>query len=250
MGLSAWFILKNRHSDLALRSLKLSLVVALTASVLQVPLGHYHAVQVAETQPEKLAAFEGLFDTVDGAPLLMFGIPDPVNAKTDMAIGVPGMLSFLVSGDFNSTVRGLKEFPREEWPPIFLPFASFHIMVGLGFFFILLTLWGVYLNFNKKINDNRLFLKIAFFAIPLPIIANELGWTAAEVGRQPWIVYRLLRTSEAASPAVGSGQLVFTIIMFTAIYLLLLFSWILAIEKIMTAGPSEIKNDTAKEALK
>jgi cytochrome d ubiquinol oxidase subunit I len=122
-------------------------------------------------------------------------------------------------------------------------------MVGLGFFFILLTLWGGYLYYKKKLVENRLFLKAAFFAIPLPIIANELGWTAAEVGRQPWIVYRLLRTSEAASPSVGSGQILFSIFMFAAIYLLLFFSWILAIEKIINAGPSEIAPNTAKEAL-
>ncbi|RYD03934.1 hypothetical protein N752_17785 [Desulforamulus aquiferis] len=206
-------------------------------SLLQGALGHYHAVQVAETQPAKLAAFEGLFETQQGAPLIIFGIPDAEAGRTKMEIALPKMLSFVAFGDFNAEVKGLNDFPRDEWPPLAMTFYPFHLMVALGLYFIALTCWGFWLLIRNKLYDNPLFLKLAFFSIPLPFITNELGWIAAEVGRQPWVVYNLLRTADGVSITVPAYQILFSIIMFALIYVVLFSVWIFLLRKKINLGP-------------
>jgi cytochrome d ubiquinol oxidase subunit I len=238
-GVSAWYLLKGRHLEFARKSLKVSLIAGFIAAALQIPLGHWHAVQVTHTQPEKLAAFEGLFETQKGAPLLLFGIPDAEEGKVHAAIKIPGLLSFLTSGDFDAEVKGLNDFPKEEWPPLLLPFVSFHLMFMMGVAFAGLTALGVFLLWRKKLFDSRWFLKLVMLALPLPIIANELGWMAAEVGRQPWIVYRLFKTSEAISTAVPAWQVLFSIVMFSLIYLLLFSVWIFLLRRAVRKGPDE-----------
>ncbi len=237
LGISAWYLLKGRHVEFAGKSLKVSLVVGFVAAFLQVFLGHYHAVQVTRTQPEKLAAFEGLFETQKAAPLLIFGIPDAESRKVHAAVRIPGMLSLLTSGTTDTEVRGLNDFPEDEWPPIGLTFFSFHLMFLLGMYFVGLTALGMYLLWRKKLFDNKFFLMLAVVSLPLPIIANELGWIAAEVGRQPWIVYRLFRTSNAISKSVPAGQVLASIIMFTVIYSLLFALWIFLLRREVKKGP-------------
>jgi len=237
MGISAWYLIKQKHVEFAKRSLKVSLVAGFIAALLQLPLGHYHAVQVAQTQPEKLAAFEGLFETQKEAPLLIFGIPDAEERTVHAAVKIPGLLSFLVGFDTQTEVKGLNDFPQDEWPPLGLTFYSFHLMFILGLYFIGLTALGLFLLWRKKLFDNKLFATLAFFSIPLPLVANELGWIAAEVGRQPWIVYRLLRTSEAISVTVPAGQILASLIMFSAIYLLLGALWVFLLRREVKKGP-------------
>ncbi|MBM7854564.1 cytochrome d ubiquinol oxidase subunit I [Desulfohalotomaculum tongense] len=239
MGISAHYLLKKKHLDFAKNSLKIALIAALAASLLQCALGHYHAVQVAETQPEKLAAFEGAFETEKGAPLLLFGIPDAEAETTRFAIGIPKLLSWVAFGDFNAEVKGLKDFPRDEWPPLGITFTSFHLMVALGSYFILLTLVGIYLLYSGKIYTHRFYQKLLLYSIPLPFIANELGWTAAEVGRQPWIVYKVMKTIDGASFTVPAVQILFSIIIFTAIYIVLFSAWIYLLRKKINDGPGE-----------
>jgi len=237
MGISAWYLLKGQHEDFARKSLKVSLVAGFIAAVLQLPLGHYHAVQVARTQPEKLAAFEGLFETQKEAPLLIFGIPDGQARTVHAAIKVPGLLSFLVAFDTQTEVKGLNDYPEDEWPPLGLTFYSFHLMFILGLYFIGLTALGILMLWRKKLFSSRFFMTLAFFSLPLPLIANELGWIAAEVGRQPWIVYRLLKTSQAISVTVPAGQILASLIMFSAIYLLLGALWIFLLRREVNKGP-------------
>ena len=237
MGISAWYLLKKKHVEFAKRSLKASLVAGFIAAALQLPIGHYHAVQVAQTQPEKLAAFEGLFETQKEAPLLIFGIPDAEERTVHAAIKVPGLLSFLVGFDTQTEVKGLNDFPRDEWPPLGLTFYSFHLMFILGLYFIGLTALGLFLLWRKKLFSSKLFATLAFFSIPLPLIANELGWIAAEVGRQPWIVYRLLKTSDSISSTVPAGQVLASLIMFSLIYLLLGALWIFLLRREVKKGP-------------
>lgn len=237
MGVSAYLLLNKKHLDLAKQSLKIALVVALLASTMQGALGHYHAVQVAHTQPAKLAAFEGLFETEQGAPLLLFGIPDGEQEKVHFAVGVPKLLSWVAFGDFNAEVKGLKDFPKDEWPPIGISFFSFHLMVALGGAFILLSALGLWLLYRGQLFENRLYLKILMYCIPLPIIANELGWIAAEVGRQPWIVYNLMKTADGVSITVPAIQILLSIIMFCLIYSILLAAWIFLLKKKIDAGP-------------
>jgi len=239
MGLSAFYLLRGRHREFAERSLKMSLIVGLLAALAQLPLGHLHAVQVAETQPAKLAAFEGLWETQDNAPLLLFGIPDAETERTDYAVSLPGLLSIGVGGSSDAVVQGLKDFPREDRPPLLLTFGSFHLMVALGMYFIALTLLGLFLLWREKLYHSKLFLRLCLLSIPLPFIANELGWIAAEVGRQPWIVQGLMRTSDAVSTSVPAGQILFSILLFSAIYALLFFVWIFLLRRKLKHGPDE-----------
>lgn len=242
-GVSAWYLLKGQHIKFAKESLRAALILAAISSVLQLGLGHYHAVQVAHTQPEKLAAIEGLYETQKCAPALLFGIPDHEEAKVHGDIRLPCMLSLLAYGDMDAEVKGLKEFPREHWPPIVLTFYPFHLMVGLGMFFILIGFIGLFLLWKKKLYTNTLFLKLLFFIIPLPFIANQLGWLTAEVGRQPWIVYRVMKTTDAISTNVPAGQVLASLIIFALLYSVLFFVWIYALRKIIKQGPGIDESD-------
>lgn len=153
----------------------MSLIVGFVASVVQLGLGHLHAVQVAFTQPEKLAAIEGIFETQSRAPALVFGVPSKEDERVHAAIRLPGLLSLLAFGNLDAEVKGLKDFPKDERPPLALTFYPFHLMVGLGIYFIVLTASGMFLLWKKRLYDNRLFLKLALWSIPLPFIVNERG---------------------------------------------------------------------------
>jgi cytochrome d ubiquinol oxidase subunit I len=237
MGISAWYLLRKRHVEMFRITFTLALVVACITSVMELPFGHYHAIQVTYTQPEKLAAFEGLFQTGPHARMLLFGIPDLQHNRMRYEIAIPSGLSLLVSGNPNTVVSGLDKFPRADWPPIYLTFIPFHLMIYLGMFFIAFSGLGVLLLWMKKLHTNRFYLTAAFFVIPLPFIANELGWMTAEVGRQPWIVYHVLRTKDAVSTTVPAYEILISILVFSAIYLLLFVAWISVMSRLMRRGP-------------
>ncbi|MBC8180700.1 cytochrome ubiquinol oxidase subunit I [candidate division KSB1 bacterium] len=239
-GISAWYLLKKRHQELAKMTLKLSMILIVITSLLELGLGHAHSVQVAKTQPEKMAAFEALYDTQQGAPLTLFAIPDAKNQKNHLYIGIPKMLSFLIYFDFDAEVKGLNDFPEDERPPVFLPFVSYHVMIILGSLFIAIAFFGTYLLAKKKLWNTKWYLTALVWAIPLPHIAIQFGWIAAEVGRQPWVVYRVLRTADAASVVVPAWQILFTLIMFAIIYTLLFIVFMRILLKIIRKGPEEI----------
>jgi cytochrome d ubiquinol oxidase subunit I len=230
-------VLKGRAADKAVLLMKPALALFAVAAVLQLGTGHAHSVQVTRTQPEKMAAFEALWRTQDGAPFTVFGIPDEKNERTLLAVRIPKMLSFLVHFDPNGRVLGLDEFPKKERPPVLLPFASYHVMILLGLGFIAMGAWGVWLQARQKLVTSRGFLKLLIFAVPLPFLANELGWIAAEVGRQPWAVYKVLRTADAASSVVPAGNILFSIVLFTLIYTLIGVAGLGIILKTVRSGP-------------
>ena len=236
LGIGAWYLLKGRQQEDAKVMVKLGLVVGFAASVLQLGLGHYHAIQVAQTQPLKLAAFEGLFTTTRRAPLLLFGVIDGQQEKVHYPLAIPWGLSVFVSGNPEHEVQGLRDFPKDEWPPLALTFYPFHLMVVLGMFFIAFPALGLFLLWRKKLFHNRYYLLPALFSIPLPFVVNELGWITAEVGRQPWIVYNVMRTSEAISSNVSAESVLLSIITFSVLYLLLFIAWILALRFLLARG--------------
>ena len=221
-------------------------------SLAQWAFGHHHAIQVADTQPAKLAAFEGLFETQTNAPLLLFGLPNEELGRTDYEVAIPGLLSFLIDMSFDREVQGLNDFPREQWPPVLVTFVTFHLMFLLGVFFIGFSVVGVFLLWRKKIlNGNqsfisKWFLRIAVLAMPLPIAANILGWFTAEFGRQPWLVYEHLLTRDGVSPLVPAGHLVASLVMFILIYAVLFAVWIFTLRGKFLAGPKAIE-ETASE---
>lgn len=240
MSVSAFYILRNKHVDGAKRSFTAALVIATIASVLQLVSGHASARQVAFTQPAKLAAFEGIFKTPEGgAPLYIFGIPDPVEETVKYGVAIPGMLSFLVHGDWTKPVDGLDKFPPQDRPPVVVPFVSYHIMIGIGMFFIGLTLYASFLRWRGTLFQKRWLMWVFVFAIILPYVANQLGWVAAEVGRQPWVVYGLLRTSESVSKSVSAGEVAASSAMFGFIYTLLFLVWLYVMNDKIQHGPDE-----------
>lgn len=234
LGLSAWLLLKGRHVALAERSFRAAALPFALAVVFAGAMGHYHAVQVAKTQPVKLATFEGLWETQQNAPLLVFGIPNKEEGRTDAAISIPSGLSLLVGFRPDTEILGINAFPPEDRPPLAVTFWSFHIMVYLFGWFALLAviaLWAA-----CKGARPRWFLKAAAWSVPLPFIANELGWVVAEVGRQPWVVYNLMRTKDAVSGAVPAGQILASIILFTVIYSLLFVLWLFLMKRQLDRG--------------
>jgi len=231
LGISAWMLLRNRELEMARKSLRIGLIAAVIACLAQFGTGHYHTLQVASTQPEKFAAMEGLFQTERSASFMLFGQVEPENRIVRNQIAIPGLLSWLVTMDVNSEIRGLNSFPVNEWPPVKATFYTFHPMVILGILFFLLSLWGLVLLKKNTLYSSRWFLRLAMIAMPLPFIANELGWIAAEAGRQPWIVYRLLRTADAVSVNVPAAQVAASLVMFSVIALLLLGLWVFLIAR-------------------
>jgi cytochrome d ubiquinol oxidase subunit I len=201
---------------------------------------------VAKTQPEKMAAFEGLWKSEEGAPFAVFGIPDAEAQKTHISVKIPKMLSFLIHFDPNARVTGLDEFPPDEHPPVLLPFASYHIMTLLGLIFIVLSLFGLAGLLRNRIWRMRCFFKTLILATPLAYMANEFGWMATEVGRQPWAVYRVLRTSDAVSKGVPAGNILFSLILFILIYALIAAAGFSIIIKFIQRGPAGMSGQNSE----
>ena len=219
MGISAYHLLKKHQIDFFTKSFRLALTFGLIFSIFIVIEGDLHAVHVTKTQPTKLAAMEAHWKTTTRAPIYLFAIPDEKNEKNSIEIGsIPGLLSLLGYRDINAEVKGLKDFPKDERPPVFLSFISFRVMVALGTLFPILCIIGWFKR--KRLIESPRYLKIMLWSIPLPYIASELGWMLAEVGRQPWIVYGLLKTQHAASPVAGL-QVLTSLIAFILVYGLL-----------------------------
>ena len=242
-GVSAYLLLKDNGKAVGSKTLKISLIVGLIASVAALfPTGHHHAQQVAVTQPEKLAAMEGLIHGQEGAPLTVIGIPSEEPPELNYAIGVPGLLSWIAFGDADAYVDGIEDLRQQghPTPPFVITFLSFHLMVGLGSFFIALTGLGVFLLVTRRIDNSRLFLRLLIWSIPLPLVACQLGWIVAEVGRQPWVVYRLLKTSHAFSQNVAAGEVLFSIVMFGLVYLMLGVLYLFILVKKIKQGPQPL----------
>jgi len=219
MGISAYHLLKKQHIEFFTKSFKIGLVFGLAASIFVAVEGDMHGIHVTEVQPAKLAAMEAHWETTNRAPIHLFAIPDEKNEKNLIEIGsIPGLLSFLGYHDINATVKGLKDFPADERPPVLITFIAFRTMVALGTYFILITLTGVYLR--NRLIENPLYLKVMLYSIPLPYLAIQCGWVLAEVGRQPWIVYGIMKTSDAVSP-IATSQVAFSLIGFLVVYGLL-----------------------------
>ena len=226
------------------------LLLATISSLAQLNSGHYQAEGVAEHQPAKLAALEGVYKTEKGVGMYIFGWPDDETETVRFGLEIPGMLSFLVHGDFNAEVAGLDEL-EERWgrPPVWLTFQAYHIMVGIGMLFIGSTLVACFYWWRGTLFEQRWLLWYFVFAVGLAFVANELGWVAAEVGRQPWIVYPTvvngelvggLRTSDGISEAVRASQVLSSIIFFGLIYLMLFALWISLLHKKISHGPEPL----------
>ena len=219
MGISAYHLLKKQHIDFFTRSFKIGLTFGLVFSVFVALEGDFHARHVTEVQPAKLAAMEAHWETTTQAPIHLLALPSEEAEGNIIQIGsIPGVLSFLGHHDFNAEIKGLKDFPKDERPPVLLTFVSFRLMVALGSYFILVTILGFILR--NKLLEYPLYLKLMLFSVPLPYLAIEFGWLLAEVGRQPWLVYGIMKTSAGVSP-IDIVQVATSLVAFVLVYALL-----------------------------
>ena len=238
ISVGAWYLLKGKHVDFARATIRIGLGVAMVASLAQLVSGHGSAVTVAEHQPAKLAAFEGIYETGADADLTVLGWVDEAN-RTVHGIRIPGLLSVLVGGSRSTVVTGLDDIPLDERPPVQPVFQFYHLMVAIGMTLIALAWGGGLLAWRGVLFRSRPLLWVAVLSVLLPQMANQLGWAAAEVGRQPWIVQGLMRTSEAVSDTVGAGQVLFSLILFTIIYLALFVVFFVLLDQKIRKGPLE-----------
>jgi cytochrome d ubiquinol oxidase subunit I len=260
MSISAWYLLHRRHEEFARRSFTGALILATVSSLAMLASGHRQAQNVYETQPAKLAAFEAHYKT-GPADLSIVGLPDDETGTIRGNLNVPGGLGLLLFNDSRAEVIGLDRFRPEDRPPVAVAFFSYHVMIGIGVFFIVLTLGASWLRWRGTLFERR-WLMWTFVAAVVPaFIANEAGWVAAEVGRQPWIVYaplvrdadgepvvdadgffqfdetQGLRTTAGVSRAITSDQVLGSILMFGAIYALLFMLWVFVLHQKISHGP-------------
>jgi len=236
LSVSAFYLLERRHIKFARASMKIGLIVAVAASLGSLVTGHSSGRVVARYQPAKLAAMEGHFPASAPAGMYLFGWVNEADQRVT-GLSLPGMLSFLVHGDTTKPVTGLTAFPPQDRPPVNPVFQAFHAMVGIGMVLIGLALLGAFLWWRGTLFETRWLLWILVFAVLGPQAANQLGWFTAEVGRQPWIVYGLMRTAAGVSPSVTTGQLLASLALFTLIYLALFVLFIYLLDQKIRHGP-------------
>jgi len=243
MGVSAYHLLRKTHVSFFLKSFRIALIFAFIFSTAEILVGDLHGKEMARTQPEKVAAVESIWETKKGADFYLLLVPDEAKERNSVeALGIPKFLSMLLYDDWNAEVKGLKEWAAKDRPPVTVVFWSFRLMVGLGFLLALLTFVGLFVR--NKLDAHRWYLKVMMYAVPLPYISAELGWLVTEVGRQPWIVYQVMRTADAVSPLAVS-QVSISLMAFIVLYSLLGFAAIFLMVREARRGPAPVAEPAA-----
>ncbi|HEX4002557.1 MAG TPA: cytochrome ubiquinol oxidase subunit I [Candidatus Acidoferrales bacterium] len=250
-AVGAFYILDKRDAVYGQTFVKTGVIVGVIAACLQLfPTGDIQGRLIATNQPVTLAAMEGLFQSAAGAPLAILGQPDVDKRRLDNPLVVPNALSFLTYRQWKANVRGLDAFPQDLWPDrIPLVYFSYHVMVGLGTVFIAVLLVAAFLLWRKKLYDARWMLWLLMLCAPLPYIANTAGWMTAELGRQPWLIYGVMRTANGASPMVGAGNAWFTLIGFMGMYGVLAILWLFLVWREIEIGPEPRQAEVAGVAV-
>jgi cytochrome d ubiquinol oxidase subunit I len=238
-SVGALYVLQNRKDDFGRIFLKLGVTAGVLACIIQIfPTGDLHGKYMAKHQPIATAAMEGLFHSQAGAPIVLMGQPDVEGQKIDNPIAVNKVLSFLIYGTTAAEVQGLDHYPKDLWPTTLpLLFYSYHIMAGLGTYFVALMGVAAFLLWRGKLFTARWILWPILLSFPLPYIANTAGWMTAEIGRQPWLVYNLIRTSDGYSKHIGAGTSLFSLLGFLGMYTVLSILWILLVYNFIHKGP-------------
>ncbi len=251
LAISAWYALRGKHPETTPIMLKLGLVYAALACTLVMISGDSSARLVAVHQPTKLAAFEGHFDTGTGrSPFALFGYPDAREKKLRYAVEIPWLLSVLTYHSLeDKPVAGLDQTPQQDWPPLPMAFYTFHVMAFLGVYMATVAYLGLFFRWRGTLQRQRWLLVLIMLGGPAAFVANEAGWVAAEVGRQPWIVYGLLRTSDAVSEAVNASHVLSSIIMFLGIYFLMGLLWLYTLRRRVLDGPEPVAPPPADPGL-
>ena len=238
-AVGAFYLLTKRDEAYGRTFVKAGVIVGVIAACLQLfPTGDLQGAQIAQNQQPTLAAMEGLFETQEGAPVVILGQPDVQKRRLDNPLEVPKMLSFLTYRQWSAKVKGLDSFPQELWPDrITLLYYSYHVMVGLGTIFIAVMVVAAFLLWRGKLYESPWMLWLLMICVPLPYIANTAGWITAELGRQPWLIYGLMRTAHGVSPRVGAGNAWFTLIGFMGMYAVLAILFLFLVWREIEIGP-------------
>lgn len=239
-SVGAFYVLENRFSEYGKIFLRVGVVAGVISCSTQIfPSGDLHGRYLAKHQQAAVAAMEGLFHSQKGAPIVLIGQPDEENQTIDNPIAVNDVLSFLIYGTTRAEVKGLDQFPRDQWPaPLPLLFYCYHIMAGLGTYFVLIMIIAAFLLWRGRLFQTRSVLWALLLSLPFPYIANTAGWMTAEIGRQPWVVYGLMRTSEGYSKYVSASTSLFTLLGFMGIYTVTSILFIVLVYRIIDRGPA------------
>jgi cytochrome d ubiquinol oxidase subunit I len=250
-AVGALYLLQGREIEYGRTFLKLGVIAGLISCATQIfPTGDLHGKYMAKNQPAAIAGMEGLFHSEKGAPLVVMGQPDFEGEKIDNPLAVNKVLSFLIYGTFVAEVQGLDQTPRDQWPTTLpLLFYSYHIMAGLGTYFVALMGLAGLLLWRGKLYTSRWILWPILLSFPLPYIANTAGWMCAEIGRQPWLVYGLIRTSQGYSTHIGAGTSLFTLLGFLGMYSLLSILWIILVFNFIQTGPNASHEATTGQSV-
>jgi cytochrome d ubiquinol oxidase subunit I len=237
-GISSFYLLSGKHTDLARKSQSIALWAILVLAPLQIFIGDQHGLNVLEHQPIKVAAMEGNWEREAGAPLLLFALPDSKAEKNHLEIGVPHAASLILTHQWDGIVPGLKDVAKEDRPPVGVVFWSFRVMVGLGVIFLLIGLWGVYARLKGTLESDRLFNWLCLVATPSGFAATLAGWFVAEVGRQPYTIYGVLRTADSASPVISATMIATSLTIFLLVYGGLFGAYLYYLVKLIRVGPA------------
>lgn len=218
IGVAAWYLRHDRHVEESRLMIKMGMLLASVLVPLQAVLGDLHGINTLRHQPQKLAAIEGFWEGRSGQPAILFALPDEANETNRAEVSIPKLASLYLTHDWNGHVKGLRDFPRDERPPVVLTFFSFRVMVAMWLLMLVITLWAWILHARGRLYDTPAFLRAATWSIPVGYIAVTAGWFTTEVGRQPWIVYGHLRTADAVTPFLTAGDVVLSLILYVIVY--------------------------------
>ena len=249
VSVSAFYLLKKKHENFAQKGLKVGLAVAFAATLLQAVSGDSSARGVAVNQPVKLAAFEGVYQTQDGASLTLFGIPNAKEKRLDYAIGIPKLLSFLSFRDFNARIQGLDSVPVSDQPNVSAVFTTYRMMLSMWTMMFFVTTLAVIQWFRGRLLTSKWTLRFCVLSVIFPQIANQAGWVSAEMGRYPWIVQGLLRVSEGLSRSVTANQVLGSLIMFGCIYFILFILFLYLLNEKIQHGPADTDRESPYHVL-
>ncbi len=243
VGVAAWFLLRRRHLDVARTSMTIGVTVALVTAGLMFLTGDMSAREVAHEQSAKFAAMQGLYETTSGADMVIFSLPptqSPGQAYQAPAIVITRLLSFLTFGSFDSVIKGLQAFPPADWPPVAITFLAYHNMVVIGTIMLLVMLGLAWYTWRRSLLRHPNWLRLAMLVAPLPLVAQQLGWMTAEIGRQPWVVYDVMRTSQGVSTAVSGPDVLVSLVLLAAVYALLGSLWLFLLRREILHGPEPV----------
>ena len=238
IGVSAYYLRRNRFQDVSRTALNMGLGLIALLAPLQLVIGDLHGLNTFEHQPVKIAAMEGHWETQRGAPLTLFAIPDEEQERNHFEVSIPKLGSLILTHELLGEIRGLKDWPPEERPPVAIVFYSFRVMVGIGLLMILVGLISLYLRIRGRLYDSPRFLRLCSWCLPIGFIALLAGWFTTEVGRQPWVVYGMLRTVDATSPVLTGGNVLTSLLVYILAYSVIFGAGIYYLYRIVRQGPT------------